>query len=503
MSILHLGQYIIKKEIASGAFASVYEAEHSTLKRRVALKRLHAHLAFDTNNMERFRREAEAVAKIDHPNIVKVYDCHIEKGGSWLACEFIDGETLRTWRNEKKIFHPDLAIPVAILIAKALKAAHDKGIIHRDLKPENILVGSKNGLLKLADFGIARMKENDKMTLTGALLGSPGYMAPEQMDCAEIDARADIFAFGVLAYWLSTGYEPFAGASTAKTLRNTAESTYTPATHICPSVNGYFSRLIDKCLMKNPDDRHHSMDIIIEDLQKLLQIITNSTAEETFTKMSLDWNNYIAAYKISNQGNLVSILKSDSHNFMYADIISQAIVLFPDNRVFQKYAKKLHARKNLKVAYFALLLLILSSIVWYFVNNNKYSSSINDDEDHLNITALPAETLTVVSNKKKITANRKKELVVPKEVLSEEKSFQPAAIAAKLSFTTKPWARVSVDGAYIGKTPFIGEIKLGHGMHIILLENPFCYPLQDTVIVEKNESIERRYFLKAFKSDSL
>ena len=216
-----IGPYQVREQVGRGGMGLVYVAEDERLGRVVALKMLPPSYSRDTVARERLLREARSAAALSHPNIATIYALEEFDGDLFISSELVRGETLRTTLASGPLRRERL-LDTLLQIAEALDAAHRQGIVHRDLKPENVLCAA-DGRIKIVDFGIARHitpmpDERAGLTMTGAQLGTPGYMAPEQLRGRPIDARADIFAFGVMAYELATGSHPFGGSDPAALL---------------------------------------------------------------------------------------------------------------------------------------------------------------------------------------------------------------------------------------------------------------------------------------------
>jgi serine/threonine-protein kinase len=212
--IRRVDRYELLEQVGTGGMAVVYRGRDTSLDREVAVKLLHPHLAARAESRARFSREARAVARLHHPNIVEIYDYADEAAvESFLMTEFVAGRTLRAFVEKERLEIPEIGALFARALANALVHAHSASVIHRDLKPENVLVleDDRRRALKLVDFGIARIvTAEERMTITGALVGSPNHMAPEIIEGREADARSDIFSLGTILYWLATGQMPFA-----------------------------------------------------------------------------------------------------------------------------------------------------------------------------------------------------------------------------------------------------------------------------------------------------
>lgn len=266
-----LGKYQILAEIGHGGMSVVYRARDTSLERDVAIKVMHAFLAEQAEAKERFHREAVAVARLKHPHIVEVYDYSgVDAATSYIVMELVQGTSLAEFLRVTPLPQPESALILASPIAAALAHAHERGIIHRDLKPENIIV-TRDGRLKLTDFGIARMLDNQTMTVTGTLLGSPAYMAPEYIEGYPTDERADIFAFGAMLYFFATGRLPFEAPSPHALLKRIATCEYTPAQQARPAVHAGLSRLIERCLARLPESRIQTAALLGTAVDELCQ----------------------------------------------------------------------------------------------------------------------------------------------------------------------------------------------------------------------------------------
>jgi serine/threonine-protein kinase len=248
----------------------VWLAHQVSLDRKVALKLLAKHLAEFPGYIERFQREARSMAKLDHPNIVRVHAVGEAEGAHFVALDFIDGRTMQQWSDEIGQLSVGDALHAVLKCADGLKHAHDRQLIHRDVKPDNILV-TKDGQVKVADFGLAKTVDDDlSMTKSGYGLGTPFYMAPEQARNAKhVDLRSDIYALGCTLYVLLTNNLPFAGNS-AREVNDAKElGRFQPARRVNREVPERLDLMIDKMMAANPDHRYQDCDELMADLESL------------------------------------------------------------------------------------------------------------------------------------------------------------------------------------------------------------------------------------------
>jgi serine/threonine-protein kinase len=210
-----LDKYELLERVGQGGMAVVYRGLDRSLKRVVAIKILHKHLSDYQEARDRFEREAQAVAKLRHENILEIFDYSgaddaKAAGSSYIVTEFIDGTTLKQAVTDRPLQFPEIGAMIILQVCRALAHAHAAGILHRDVKPENVMIRS-DGVVKLMDFGISHMLDLERLTVTGQLLGSPAYMAPEHVEGRQLDFRTDVFAAGIVLYQLTVGRLPFEG----------------------------------------------------------------------------------------------------------------------------------------------------------------------------------------------------------------------------------------------------------------------------------------------------
>ena len=279
----HLGSYEILDPLGVGGMGEVYLAKDSRLERTVALKVLPSDISGDKRRMQRFRHEAKVASSLNQPNILTIFEFGDAEGLTFLATEFIDGDTLRNYLRHHRL-KIDETLDIAIQILTALDAAHEARIVHRDIKPENVMIRHRDRLVKVLDFGLAKVTEKRSQAFTdhqmdteaitefrtrpGVLMGTINYMSPEQARAVPVDERTDIWSVGIVLYEMLTGTMPFGGPTTSHTLVQIIEKEPPPFPK-GTEAPAELQRIIRKAMAKNPDDRYQSAMDMAEDLKAL------------------------------------------------------------------------------------------------------------------------------------------------------------------------------------------------------------------------------------------
>jgi serine/threonine-protein kinase len=288
-----IGRYRIVEQLGQGGMSVVYKGIDTALDREVAVKVLHPHLAQRPESRKRLEREAKAVARLRHPNILEVYDYANENvPEAFIVTELIRGRTLREFISAESLQPPEIAAMVVHEIASALAHAHETGVLHRDLKPENVMV-REDGVIKLMDFGIAKILDRDeKMTLTGALVGSPAHMAPEIIEGEEAGAEADVFSLGTMLYLFATGKLPFTAPNTTATLKKILDGVYDDPRQFVPTVSDELAEVIATCLQRQPANRFATAAAMRDALAELLAAVGITRVHEELPRFFLDPRGY-------------------------------------------------------------------------------------------------------------------------------------------------------------------------------------------------------------------
>jgi eukaryotic-like serine/threonine-protein kinase len=263
-------RYEIDTVLGQGGMAKVFKGTDRVLGRTVAVKVLSPQFSGDDNFVSRFRREAQSAAGLNHPNIVSVYDTGDQNDVHYIVMEYIEGRTLRDVIRQEGPIHPQRAVEVGEALARALAAAHEAGLVHRDVKPGNIMF-TRDGEVKVTDFGIARTATGDTLTQTAAVLGTASYLSPEQAQGTSVDARSDIYSLGCVMYEMLTGRPPFTGDSPVSIAYKHVKEDPVPPARLNPDIPAPLEAVVMKCMAKNPENRYQTAQELREDLERLSQ----------------------------------------------------------------------------------------------------------------------------------------------------------------------------------------------------------------------------------------
>jgi tRNA A-37 threonylcarbamoyl transferase component Bud32 len=265
------GRYRLDAEVGSGGMSTVYRAFDTILERPVAIKLMHADIASRPDQIERFRREARAVAQLSHPHIVTVIDAGEDDGTPYIVFEYVEGETLKERiRSAGRLPVPE-AVAYAIEIGRALGAAHERAIVHRDVKPQNVLIDGE-GSAKVTDFGIARTLTEEGLTADGRVLGTTDYVSPEQALGRPVTGQSDIYSLGIVLYEMLTGHVPFAGDNQVAVAMRHVREEIPDVQKRRPDVSAALAAVIDRATAKELDRRYLDVTSLVSDLEEVFAI---------------------------------------------------------------------------------------------------------------------------------------------------------------------------------------------------------------------------------------
>jgi eukaryotic-like serine/threonine-protein kinase len=265
------GRYRLDAQIGSGGMSTVYRAFDQTLERQVAIKLMHREIASDSDQLERFRREARAVAQLSHPHIVGAIDAGEDEGRPYIVFEYVEGETLKERIRRMGRLPMDEAIAYAIEIARALGSAHAHHIVHRDVKPQNVLIDSE-GSAKVTDFGIARTLDQAGLTADGRVLGTTDYVSPEQALGHDVNGQSDIYSLGVVLYEMLTGDVPFHGENQVSVAMKHVREDMPDLQARRPEASATLASVLDRMTDKDLGRRYPDIDTLVADLEEALAI---------------------------------------------------------------------------------------------------------------------------------------------------------------------------------------------------------------------------------------
>jgi serine/threonine protein kinase len=515
-----LDKYEVLSKIGEGGMATVYRGRHLTLGREVAIKVLHPHLSASPRNRQRFAREARAIEHLDHENILKIFDYSgTDAENCYIVTELVDGETLQALVQDRTRIPSEITAVIGMKLALALEYAHELGIIHRDLKLENVMI-RRDGTLKLMDFGIARFLDEVNLTITGALVGSPAYMSPEQAMEKVVDIRSDLFSLGTVLFHLVTGQLPFTGGNPSLILRNIIEGNRPSVIDLAPDVSGPLGDLIEHLLQVVPDDRPQSAR---EVAMQLLATAMNVDLEPTHPQWALDrWLREPNAYEDDLSSHLrTHLMKAGRERLEARDHLS-ALRLFnrllsmdEDNAEVLDLVQTMHgkvdsgSRPQQWVAGLSILV-VACALAWTMWPDGSLveieqiatpstpamrppkRASVTSEDD-----APPPET----------QANQRNKVLQTKTPVSPTRPMPPKPDIKKLTalvsappppeadqsasvLVTVPgsWGDIYIDGKLMGRTGTVGRVELTPGTHVLGIKNDHALPYHRKFTVASGEA---------------
>src|ERR671917_241440 len=273
-------RFRLDEKVGSGGMSSVYRAFDPTLERHVAIKLMHRDISSDPDQLERFRREARAVAQLNHPHVVTVIDAGEDDGNPYIVFEYVEGETLKDRIRRLGRLPVSEAVAYAIEIGRALEAAHASKLVHRDVKPQNVLI-DREGRAKVTDFGIARSLETQGLTATGRVLGTTDYVSPEQALGHEVTGQSDIYSLGIVLYEMLTGETPFKADTQVAVAMKHVRDPLPDVQRRRPEISASLAAVVEHATAKETQNRYATVDDMVHDLEEVLAIEAARTGQAT------------------------------------------------------------------------------------------------------------------------------------------------------------------------------------------------------------------------------
>ncbi|MDC0708119.1 protein kinase [Stigmatella sp. ncwal1] len=524
------GRYQLEQELGRGGMATVFLATDLRLARRVAVKVMHP--GGDGQRAERFRREAELVASLKHPNVLEIHDFGEDaERGPFLVCEWVQGESLRELAQRLSPVPSEVAAVLAWELARALGEAHGRGVVHRDVKPENVLV-ARGGPLKLADFGIAALEDQERLTSTGAVTGSLAYMAPERIDTGAFSPASDVYAVGVILFELCAGTTPHEGKGSAHLAVSVMTKDAPELAERVPGTPEPLSALVARCLARDARDRPPNGEELAALLEDVVSRIAGPPSEES-RAFFLDPSGYSARRREARFQHLLSEGRAwlaKGQGAQAAKVLNGALVLRPEAPEVMALLRQRPRSGRSKAWGVGAVLVGVGALAWgaYPWRPSPPPEQVPAVPVSVPTPALPEEAQAAVvpkalpppkpqavssppSSKGKVPPRRgpveaRSEPATPARpaVSDSPQDPLPAPVSTEpgtLKVATRPWAEVFVDGTSRGYTPRVRELSLSPGSHRLRYVNPLCDTVEEVLQVSPGETVTREVTLQVTKAE--
>lgn len=482
-----LGNYELLCALGSGATSEVFLARDIRSGEERALKRLHPQL-INSKSLKRLLDEGSLISKLKHGSIIEVFEVDSAENSAFLSMEYVNGETLTDFKKNSEFLYPEIAVILMLEILEGVEHAHLHGVIHRDLKPDNIML-TKNGKVKIADFGLAKMIDRERLTQTGAIIGSPTYMSPEQALGNTLDEKSDLFSLGVILYELTTGKLPFEAENSHAVIRKILEIDPPRPDSLNPKINRELSQIILRAISKKPSNRQEGVWEFSFQLKSYLNQIGLLTDRFGFSNYVKDKSCYLFELAKSLSENLLTRAKSSFNSkdsFQFLIYIDHLLSVAPEHKEAQELLKSFNSQNKKQfirplriVVSTILLLLVTSAIIWqlYFNRNPK---EMHKPLQKIEITKSEPDIIPVVKNKIKPTPPK----LVPKKV---EPVVIPKHQYGFLKLNVDDDVQVEIDGILYNWRES-GDAKLSPGSYKIILKKPGYPQLNSTIKINDGET---------------
>jgi len=469
-----IGRYEVVATLGQGAMGTVYKAVDPLIERTVAIKTINLNLSKEERAEfeERFYREAKSAGRLNHSNIVTIYDVGETDDIAYIAMEYLDGESLREMLDSGVVLPLDMIGKIAARIAGALDYAHENHVVHRDIKPANIMITPSRDV-KIMDFGIAQIPAGSRTQL-GTVLGSPKYMAPEQVAGQSTDGRTDIFALGVVLYEMLTGTTPFNGDNLSAIMYKVLNEEPAPPSTLNPRVPPFFDRIVGRALAKRPQDRYQTAGEFARDLK--IRDGASPEAEHLSAVSGKPANPGQAGKTQAGPHDATVFLPPDKARGVIASAASG-----PATGGKPALRDGLQRRK---LALLAFSLLAVAAFAVYVQGPNPAPGR------------MPAPAVPVFEGIGPPQAAVGPALPSVPAAEPSKPAAAPAAVAqakATVTFAISPWGEVFVDGKRVGVSPPLTSLQLEAGKHQVEVRNQAFAPYRDTVNLKPGQSLKIRH----------
>ena len=528
MATEKLGRYEILSELGQGAMGVVYKAIDPLIERTVAIKTIKLDLSKEelANFEERFYREAKSAGRLNHPNIVTIYDVGKTDNAAYMAMEFLEGQLLREILDAHTALSIDKIVDIAAQVADGLAYAHENGIVHRDIKPANIML-VRDGIAKIMDFGIAQMPTGSR-TLAGTVMGSPKYMAPEQVIGKLVDGRSDLFALGIMLYEMLTGESPFDGDNINTIMYRILNETPVPPKSVAPRIPDAFNYIIAKALAKEPGERYQTAKELANDLRNYASLTIPETETNALNQhRTLDRR----SKPRSNMGEETLFLNDISGGL----IGSKTAQGKRDNtHTFPSAINASSLWQSQKILIIAIMILLLAFSITVIIGRTHQNNTLPAQRDATlsvpvathaptaeisntanSATKQPSPPPQIVANAAE-TAEKPVAPATPSSTAvsapatrktDKTKATLPATVSgshdapaekgeALINFAVTPWGEIYVDGKKAGVSPPLKELTISAGKHRIEIRNLNFTPYSETVDLKAESTKNIKYIFK-------
>ena len=471
-----IGRYEVVATLGQGAMGTVYKAVDPLIERTVAIKTINLNLSKEERAEfeERFYREAKSAGRLNHSNIVTIYDVGETDDIAYIAMEYLDGESLREMLDSGVVLPVDMIGKIAARIAGALSYAHENHVVHRDIKPANIMITPGRDV-KIMDFGIAQIPTGSRTQL-GTVLGSPKYMAPEQVAGQATDGRTDIFALGVVLYEMLTGTTPFNGDNLSAIMYKVLNEDPVPPSTVNPRVPPFFDRIVSRALAKRPQDRYQTAGEFARDLR-----IRDGVPAEAERLLAVD-----GTPANPGQAGRTQAGPHEATVFLPPDK-ARSVIAAASAASGPGTGDKPGLRDGLQRRAPALLAFSLLAVAAFAV----YVLGPNPAPGRMPVPAVP-----VFVGGGPPHAAVEPALPAAPAAASSKPGIAPAAVAqakATVSFAISPWGEIFVDGKRVGVSPPLTSLQLEAGKHQVEVRNQAFAPYRDTVNLKPGQSLKIRH----------